>query len=37
MKGIEISAERLELKPLGSEYLETVNTYALDPETTKYM
>ena len=37
MKGIEIFTERLELKPLGSEYLETVNAYALDPETTKYM
>lgn len=37
MKSIEIETERLLLKPLGSEYLETVNAYAMDYENTKYM
>ena len=37
MKKIEIETERLLLKPLGSEYLETVNAYATDYENTKYM
>lgn len=37
MKNIEIETERLLLKPLGSEYLETVNAYATDYENTKYM
>lgn len=37
MKNIEITTERLTLKPLGSEYLETVNAYATDYENTKYM
>lgn len=37
MKNIVISAERLTLTPLGSEYLETVNVYAMDYENTKYM
>ncbi len=37
MKVIEITTERLILKPLGSEYLKTVNAYAMDYENTKYM
>lgn len=37
MKNIEITTKRLTLKPLGSEYLETVNAYATDYENTKYM
>ena len=37
MKPIEISTERLLLKPLGSEYVQTVNSYAMDLENTKYM
>ncbi len=37
MKNIEIITERLCLKPLGSEYLQTVNAYAMDYENTKYM
>lgn len=37
MKKIEIKTKRLLLKPLGSEYLETVNAYAMDYENTKYM
>ncbi|MBD5519132.1 MAG: GNAT family N-acetyltransferase [Lachnospiraceae bacterium] len=37
MKNIEIITERLHLKPLGSEYLQTVNAYAMDCENTKYM
>lgn len=37
MKTIEIRTKRLLLKPLGSEYLETVNVYAMDYENTKYM
>ncbi|MCM1231131.1 MAG: GNAT family N-acetyltransferase [Muribaculum sp.] len=37
MKAIEIMTERLTLKPLGSEYLETVSAYAMDYENTKYM
>lgn len=37
MKHIEILTERLCLKPLGSEYLETVNAYAMDYENSKYM
>ncbi len=34
---IEIITDRLTLKPLGQEYLQTVNEYALDRENTKYM
>lgn len=37
MKSIEIKTERLTLKPLGSEYLDTVNVYAMDYENSKYM
>ena len=37
MKSIEISTKRLQLKPLGSAYLQTVNDYALVYENTKYM
>ena len=37
MKSIEITTERLQLKPLGSQYLQTVNNYAMDYENTKYM
>ena len=37
MKSIEVSTKRLQLKPLGSEYLKTVNEYAMDYENTKYM
>lgn len=37
MQNIEITTKRLTLKPLGSEYLETVNAYATDYENTKYM
>ncbi len=37
MKSIEIKTERLTLKPLGSEYLDTGNAYAMDYENTKYM
>lgn len=37
MKRIEITTNRLLLKPLGSEYLQTVNEYATDYENTKYM
>lgn len=37
MKSIEIKTECLNLKPLGSEYLVTVNAYAMDYENTKYM
>ena len=37
MKNIEILTKRLCLKPLGSEYLDTVNAYAMDYENTKYM
>lgn len=37
MKSIEIFTKRLRLKPLGSEYLQTVNDYAMDYENTKYM
>ena len=37
MKRIEITTSRLMLKPLGSEYLQTVNEYATDYENTKYM
>ena len=32
MKNIEISTKRLLLKPLGSEYLQTVTDYAMDSE-----
>ena len=34
---ITIHTERLTLKPLGIQYLETVHEYASDPENTKYM
>ncbi len=37
MKNIEITTKRLQLKPLGMEYFQTVNEYALDMENTKYM
>lgn len=33
----EINTERLTLRPLGTEYLESVHEYASDPENTKYM
>lgn len=36
-KSIEIFTERLLLKPLGSEYFQTVNEYSTDYENTKYM
>lgn len=34
---IELKTKRLLLKPLGTEYLQTVHAYASDPENTKYM
>ena len=34
---MEIKTKRLVLKPLGTEYLETVHKYASDIENTKYM
>lgn len=34
---MEIKTERLTLRPLGPEYLESTHAYAADPETTKYM
>lgn len=37
MKSIEIITKRLQLKPLGSQYLQTVNDYAMDYENTKFM
>lgn len=37
MKSIEIKTERLQLKPLGREYLQTVNDYAMDYDNSKYM
>ncbi len=37
MKRIQIVTKRLLLEPLGSEYLQTVNDYAMDYENTKYM
>ncbi len=37
MKSIEITTKRLQLKPLGMVYLQTVNEYAMDIENTKYM
>ncbi len=37
MSRFEIKTERLLLKPLGPEYLESTNEYAMDLETTKYM
>ena len=37
MKNIEIITKRLLLKPLGSEYLQTVATYAMDSDNTRYM
>ena len=37
MKKFEIMTERLLLKPLGSEYLQTVKEYSLDYENTRYM
>ena len=37
MKSFEINTGRLTLKPLGREYLETTNAYALDRESVKYM
>ncbi len=36
-KEIELNTEHLVLKPLGSQYLDTVNDYALNFENTKYM
>ncbi len=35
--GIEIKTKRLQLKPLGLCYLNTVNAYAMDTENTRYM
>ncbi len=37
MKGFQIATERLVLTPLGVEYLDSVNEYALDAENTRYM
>ena len=37
MNGIKIVTERLVLVPLGVDYLDSVNEYALDYENTKYM
>ena len=37
MKNIEIFTKRLLLKPLGSEYLQTVIDYAMDSENIRYM
>lgn len=37
MNGIEITTERLLLRPLGTQDLSTVNDYALNYENTKYM
>lgn len=37
MKKIEIITKRLKLKPLGIEYLQTANEYALDIKNTRYM
>ena len=37
MEPIVIATERLVLKPLGTQYLDTTNEYALDYENTKYM
>lgn len=37
MKSIEITTKRLQLRPLESQYLQTVNDYAMDYENTKYM
>lgn len=37
MSYIEISTERLLLKPLTTEYLQSVNEYALNEDNTKYM
>lgn len=34
---IEITTQRLVLRPLGTEYLETVHAYASDIENTRYM
>lgn len=34
---IELQTKRLLLKPLGTQYLETVNAYALSLENTRYM
>lgn len=36
-ENIEIYTRRLHLKPLESQYLQTVNEYATDPENTKFM
>ncbi len=37
MKSVEIRTERLVLRPLGTEYLQTFCEFALDVENTKYM
>lgn len=37
MEYSEIKTERLILKPLGMQYLDTVNEYATDEENTRYM
>ena len=37
MKYTEIKTERLILKPLGIQYLDTVKEYAMDKENTRYM
>ncbi len=37
MEYTEIKTERLILKPLGMQYLDTVNEYATDEENTRYM
>ncbi len=37
MKRFEVMTERLLLKPLGSEYFQTVKEYSLDYDNTRYM
>lgn len=37
MKPVELQTERLALRPLGPEYLESTHAYAADAENTKYM
>ena len=36
-KRMELATERLELKPLGTQYLDTVNDYALNADNARYM
>ena len=37
MTRFEIRTERLVLKPLGTQFLDSTNEYALDPENTRMM